>query len=70
MIGLEIKILVGTMDKIEEDIQNCANYKKIKVMRHIIKLWQRVVEWRLRKKTQVAKNQFGCMPKSRVVKMG
>ncbi|KAL5157078.1 Outer envelope protein 64, mitochondrial [Glycine soja] len=44
------------------DIQNCANYRGIKLMSHTMKLWERVIERRLRKETQVTENQFGFMP--------
>ncbi|KAH1208130.1 Secretory carrier-associated membrane protein 3 [Glycine max] len=44
------------------DIQNCANYRGIKLMSHTMKLWERVIERRLRKETQVIENQFGFMP--------
>jgi hypothetical protein len=30
------------------DIQNCTNYKGIKLMSHIMKLWERVIKRRLR----------------------
>ncbi|KAL5170138.1 LINE-1 retrotransposable element ORF2 protein [Glycine soja] len=46
----------------EYDIQNCPNYRGIKLMSHIMKLWERVIERRLRKETQVTENQFGFMP--------
>ncbi|QHN92504.1 LINE-1 retrotransposable element ORF2 protein [Arachis hypogaea] len=44
------------------DIQICGNYRGIKLMSHTMKLWERVIEWRLRKETQVTENQFGFMP--------
>ncbi|KAL5176375.1 LINE-1 retrotransposable element ORF2 protein [Glycine soja] len=44
------------------DIQNCANYRGIKLMSHTMKLCERVIERRLRKETQVTENQFGFMP--------
>ncbi|KAH1218442.1 LINE-1 retrotransposable element ORF2 protein [Glycine max] len=44
------------------DIQNCANYRGIKLMSHTMKLWERVIERRLRNETQVTENQFGFMP--------
>jgi len=44
------------------DIQNCANYRGIKLMSHTMKLWERVIERRLRKETRVTDNQFGFMP--------
>ncbi|KAH1209339.1 LINE-1 retrotransposable element ORF2 protein [Glycine max] len=48
--------------KIKGDIQNCTNYRGIKLMSHTMKLWERVIERRLRKETQVTENQFGFMP--------
>ena len=44
------------------DIQNCGNYRGIKLMSHTMKLWERVIEHRLRKETHVSENQFGFMP--------
>jgi hypothetical protein len=44
------------------DIQSCNNYRGIKLMSHTMKLWERVIEHRLRKMTSVTKNQFGFMP--------
>ena len=44
------------------DIQDCANYRGIKLMSHTMKLWERVIERRLRKETHVTDNQFGFMP--------
>jgi Reverse transcriptase (RNA-dependent DNA polymerase) len=43
------------------DIQSCTNYREIKLMSHTMKLWERVIEHRLRKLTTVSKNQFGFM---------
>lgn len=44
------------------DIQSCTNYRGIKLMSHTMKVWERVIEYRLRKMTNVTKNQFGFMP--------
>jgi Reverse transcriptase (RNA-dependent DNA polymerase) len=44
------------------DIQSYTNYRGIKLMSHTMKLWERVIEHRLRKLTTVSKNQFGFMP--------
>ena len=44
------------------DIQNCSNYRGIKLMSHTMKLWERVIEHRLRVETKVSVNQFGFMP--------
>ncbi|KAM1682632.1 hypothetical protein EV1_033564 [Malus domestica] len=46
------------------DVQNCMNYRGIKLMSHTMKLWERVIEHRLRQETQVSDNQFGFMPGS------
>src|SRR5918994_467772 len=42
--------------------QSCTNYRGIKLMSHTMKLWERVIEHRLRRMTSVTKNQFGFMP--------
>nr|CCH50954.1 T1.2 [Malus x robusta] len=44
------------------DIQNCMNYRGIKLMSHTMKLLARVIEHRLRQKTRVSDNQFKFMP--------
>jgi len=44
------------------DIQSCTNYRGIKLMCHTMKLWERVIEHRLRKETSIKDNQFGFMP--------
>jgi hypothetical protein len=38
------------------DIQNCTNYREIKLMSHTMKHWERVIEHRLRKLISVFKN--------------
>ena len=48
--------------KNKEDIQSCTNFRGIKLMSHTMKLWERVIEHRLRAITQVSMNQFGFMP--------
>ena len=44
------------------DVQSCTNYRGIKLMSHTMKLWERVIEHRLRRGTSVTQNQFGFMP--------
>src|SRR3954467_3810835 len=46
------------------DVQSCTNYCGIKLMSHTMKLWERVIEHRVRRMTRVTKNQFGFMPGS------
>ncbi|GKA74364.1 retrovirus-related pol polyprotein LINE-1 [Tanacetum coccineum] len=40
----------------------CNNYRGIKLLGHTMKLWERVIERRLRRETRVSENQFGFMP--------
>jgi hypothetical protein len=44
------------------DAQSCTNYRGIKLMSHTMKLWERIIEHRLRGVTNVTENQFGFMP--------
>ena len=44
------------------DIKECANYQGIKLMSHTIKLWERVIEARIRKEVTIAEQQFGFLP--------
>ena len=43
------------------DIQSCTNYRG-KLLNHTMKIWERVVERRLRKIVSISENQFGFMP--------
>ena len=38
------KSILISIYKNKRDIQNCANYRGIKLMSHTIKLWKRVIE--------------------------
>ena len=49
--------------KNKEHVQSCGNYRGIKVMSHTMKLWEIVVEARLRTEVSVCEQQFGFMPK-------
>ena len=48
--------------KNKEDAQSCTNYRGIKLMSHTMKLWERVIEHRLKRVTSVTQNQLGFMP--------
>jgi hypothetical protein len=50
------------ISKNKGDVQSCTNYQEIKLMRHTMKLWERIIEHRLRGVTNVTENQFGFMP--------
>ncbi|KAI3412287.1 DNA polymerase [Psidium guajava] len=56
------KSMIVPIYKNKGDIQNCCNYRGIKLMSHTMKLWERVIEYRLRVVTNVSVNQFGYMP--------
>ncbi|KAK3522562.1 hypothetical protein QTP86_023279 [Hemibagrus guttatus] len=45
------------------DVQSCSNYRGIKLMSHTMKLWERVVEARLRKVVEFCEQQYGFMPR-------
>ncbi|KAK3542444.1 hypothetical protein QTP86_025898 [Hemibagrus guttatus] len=45
------------------DVQSCSNYRGIKLMSHTMKLWERVVEVRLRKVVEICEQQYGFMPR-------
>ncbi|KAK3533449.1 hypothetical protein QTP70_022252, partial [Hemibagrus guttatus] len=55
-------VLVPTF-KNKGDVQSCRNYKGIKLMSHTMKLWERVVEARLRKVVEICELQYGFMPR-------
>ena len=45
----------------KDDIQDCSNYRGIKLISHTMKLWERVIEHCLREHAKIVKNQFGFM---------
>ncbi|KAK3509207.1 hypothetical protein QTP70_025560 [Hemibagrus guttatus] len=45
------------------DVQSCSNYRGIKLMSRTMKLWERVVEARLRKVVEICEQQYGFMPR-------
>lgn len=44
------------------DIQDCANYRGIKFTSHTLKIWERILDNRLRKKGTASDQQFGFIP--------
>jgi hypothetical protein len=56
------KSVIISVYKNKGDIQDCNNYRAIKLMSHTMKLWERVIEQRLRKNVTISENQFGFMP--------
>ncbi|KAK3535468.1 hypothetical protein QTP70_016891 [Hemibagrus guttatus] len=45
------------------DVQSCSNCRGIKLMSHKMKLWERVVEARLKKVVEICEQQYGFMPR-------
>ena len=44
------------------DIQECKNYRGIKLLSHTFKIWERVVDRWIRQCTNIHDSQFGFMP--------
>ena len=44
------------------DIQECKIYRGIKLLSHAFKIWERVVDRRIRQCTNIHESQFGFMP--------
>jgi len=48
--------------KNKNDIQDCNNYRGIKLLGHTMKLWEMVIKRRLWKDILILENQFSFMP--------
>ena len=48
--------------KEKDDINNCGNYRCIKMISHTTKSWERIIDRRLREETSIGEEQFGFMP--------
>ena len=44
------------------DAQCCGNYRGIKLLSHTIKVWDRIIETRLRNRVEISKHQYGFIP--------
>jgi len=53
---------VISLFKNKGDIQDCNNFRSIKLLNHTMKLWERMIEKRLRRDVAISENQFGFMP--------
>ena len=42
--------------------QCCGNYRGIKLMSHTMKVWERIIETRLRDRVEISKQQYGFIP--------
>ncbi|VFQ62516.1 unnamed protein product [Cuscuta campestris] len=54
--------LLVPLFKGKDDIQSCEIYRGIKLLSHTMKVWERVIEYRVRKGVCISENQFGFMP--------
>ena len=48
------KSTLVSLYKNKGDIQDCSNYRGIKLISHTMKLWERVIEYRLRHHAKIA----------------
>ena len=55
------KSILVPIFKNKGDVQSCGNYRGIKFISHAMKVWERVVEARLRSKVRICEEQFGFM---------
>ena len=44
------------------DVQSCSNYRGIQLIGHTMKLWERIIERRLRRDLTFSNQQYGFMP--------
>ena len=44
------------------DVQSCSNYRGIKLISHTMKLWERIIERRLRSDLTFSNEQYGFIP--------
>ena len=44
------------------DAQCCKNYRGIKLMSYTMKIWERIIQTRLRDRVEISKQQYGFMP--------
>lgn len=48
-------------------MQNCANYRGMKLISKRMQFWERVIERRLRNEIKVSDSQFGFMPETSIM---
>ena len=44
------------------DTQCCGSYKRIKLISHTLKIWERIIKARLRDRVEISERQYGFMP--------
>ena len=53
--------VIAPIYKAKGDIQVCESYRGIKLMSYKMKIWEKVIESRLREETSIEEKQFGFM---------
>ena len=56
------KSILVPIFKNKGDAQSCTNYRGIKLINHSLKIWERVIEARLRRMVTISEQQYGFMP--------
>jgi len=56
------KSIVIPIFKGKGDVQECNNYRGIKLMSYSMKIWEKIIDKRIRGETAVTKDQFGFIP--------
>ena len=54
--------VITAIYKEEGDIQDCGNYRGIKLMSHTMKIWEKIIDGRIRDETCIGVEQFGFIP--------
>ncbi len=44
------------------DVQECGNYRGIKLLSHTMKIWERIVDERVRGEVELSEEQFEFIP--------
>ena len=57
-----IKVCLSQSIKTKGDAQCFGNYRGIKLMSHTMKVWERIIEARIRDRVEITKKQYGFMP--------
>ena len=55
------KVLISIY-KSKGDAQCCGSYRGMKLVSHTMKIWERIIEARLRDRVEISKQQYGFMP--------
>ncbi|XP_068228009.1 uncharacterized protein [Palaemon carinicauda] len=64
--GMERSVIIPIY-KGKGDIHEYGNYKGIKLISHTLKIWDMIIQKRLRDETTIGEEQFGFMPGRRIV---